>query len=137
MLKKIVAIVLIFVVCVIPVSVFADEPEEGNVTVMNETPTESTVIVEPTYQDTNVQVLRVSASDTTGLHSVLLSLIGDYNPIVKDYTYYTTSYNGTQTLNHSIDIQPDFSWLATALLFIVIVYCVFRLIGMLFGGVKI
>lgn len=84
--------------------------------------------------ETRVEVLRVSASDTSGLHALVLSLLGDYNPIVKDYTYTTTSYNGTVSTNHSIDIQPDFSWLATALLFIVVLFCVFRLIGAIFSG---
>lgn len=84
--------------------------------------------------ETRVEVLRVSASDTSGLHALVLSLLGDYNPVVKDYTYYTTGYNGSQTLNHSIDISPDYSWLATALLFIVVLFCVFRLIGAIFSG---
>ena len=90
--------------------------------------------VPPSGSETRVEVLRVSASDTSGLHALVLSLLGDYNPVVKDYTYYTTSYNGTQTLNHSIDISPDYSWLATALLFIVVLFCVFRLIGAIFSG---
>ena len=34
--------------------------------------------------------LRVSASDTTGFQSVILSLLGDYTPGVKDYTNITT-----------------------------------------------
>lgn len=82
----------------------------------------------------NVEItsLRISANQTSGLHSVMLSLIGDYNPIVKDYTY--TSSNGYTS--HSIDIQPDWSWIATCALFIVVIYCVFRLFGLALGGVR-
>lgn len=85
-------------------------------------------------EDVSVTVLRVSPSDTSGFHSVVLGLLGDYNPIVKDYTYTTTSYNGQTTTNHSIEIQPDYSWIATALIFLVVVYCCFRLIGSIFSG---
>lgn len=85
-------------------------------------------------QTASVTVLRVSPSDTSGLHALVLSLLGDYNPVVKDYTYTTTSYNGTQTTNHSIEISPDYSWISTALIFLVVIYCVFRLIGAIFSG---
>ena len=78
--------------------------------------------------------LRVSASDTTGFQSVILSLLGDYTPVVKDYTYITTSYNGTQTTNHVIDIQPDYSWIASAVIFAIVIYCTFRFLGGIFSG---
>lgn len=84
--------------------------------------------------EVNVEVLRISANDTTGLHSIILSLIGDYNPIVKDYTYTTTSYGGNVQTNHSIDIQPDWSWIASAFIFVVVLYSFFRILGMLFGN---
>ena len=77
----------------------------------------------------NVSIMKISSSDTTGLHSLLLSLIGDYNPIVKDYTY--TSSNGYTS--HSIDISPDWSWIMTAALFIIVIYCLFRFLGGIFS----
>ena len=73
--------------------------------------------------------LRVSASDTTGFQSVILSLLGDYTPVVKDYTYITISYNGSQTTNHVVDIQPDYSWIASAVIFAIVIYCTFRFLG--------
>lgn len=79
--------------------------------------------------DTTLAIMRISANDTTGLHSIMLRLIGDYNPIVKDYTY--TSTQGYTT--HSIDIQPDWSWIMTCALFIVVIFCTFRLIGGIFN----
>lgn len=83
-------------------------------------------------ENVEISSLRISANQTSGLHSVMLSLIGDYNPIVKDYTY--TSSNGYTS--HSIDIQPDWSWIATCALFIVVIYCVFRLFGLALGGIR-
>ena len=142
-LKSAVFVLLITSICLIPVVSFAssdnpylsDDEKQNTSDLINSAQNylDSVSVDSSSDSDVNIQVLRISASDTSGLHSVLLSLLGDYNPIVKDYTYYTTSYNGTQTLNHSIDIQPDFSWLATALLFIVVVYCFFRIIGSLFS----
>lgn len=98
-----------------------------------ETPVASDIEVEPSEIEqgtTTLQALKISANQTSGLHSILLRLIGDYNPIVKDYLY--TSNSGYQS--HSIEIQPDYSWIASALLFIVIIYSFFRLVGILLGG---
>lgn len=79
-------------------------------------------------EETYTEVLRVSASDTSGLHAIILSLIGDYNPVVKDYTYQSSS----GYTSHSIEITPDWSWICTAALFIVVVYCTFKFIGGIF-----
>lgn len=76
-----------------------------------------------------VTVLRVSPTDTTGFHSVMLSLIGDYNPIVKDYTY--TSTQGY--ISHSIDIQPDWSWIASCFTFCLVFFCFMLFLGKLFS----
>lgn len=80
--------------------------------------------------DTTMQVLSINANDTTGLHSIMLRLIGDYNPIVKDYTY--TGNNGYTT--HSIEIQPDWSWIMSCAMFILVIYCFFRILGGLIHG---
>ena len=65
---------------------------------------------------------RVSASDATGLKSLMLSLIGDYDTVVTDYTY--QSSNGYTT--HSIQIERDWSWIISAVLFAVVIYCTIR-----------
>lgn len=142
----IITIILVLSIC--PV-VYADD-NEGNVddvpsividntlsdkidsliTTLQATPKKSDVEIVPS--NTEIEVLKISANQTSGLHSVLLSLIGDYNPIVKDYTY--QSSNGYTS--HSIDIQPDWSWIMTAILFIIIIYCVFRLFGIAVGGIR-
>lgn len=96
---------------------------------LKETNSNGNIVIEP-QENTTLQQLRLSANDTSGLHAVLLSLIGDYNPIVKDYTY--TSGNGY--INHSIEITPDWSWIMTAGLFIVVIFSVFRIFGGIVKG---
>ena len=83
----------------------------------------------PDPTEVHTEVLRISASDTSGFHAVVLGLLGDYNPIVKDYTY--TSTQGYTS--HSIDIQPDWSWICSAAIFALIIFCLFRLIGGIFS----
>ena len=122
------ALLLICILLVGTVFAFADDNDN---TVQNEQSGSSTT------QTVDTTVLRISASDTSGLHAVVLSVIGDYNSIVKDYTYQTTSYNGSVQTNHVVEITPDFSWIATALLFIVMIYCLFRFLGALISGGKL
>lgn len=97
---------------------------------LSETPDNGQIDIEP-YENYTVNQLRISSSDTSGLHAILLSLIGDYNPIVTDHEYRTGT---SQYTSHSIDIQPDWSWIMTAVLFIVVLYCFFRLLGLVLGG---
>lgn len=72
----------------------------------------------------------VRAGNTTGLKSVVLSVIGDYETITTDYTYQNSNYN---YLSHSIDTQPDYPWMITAAIFLVCLYSMFRLYGLVFG----
>lgn len=83
----------------------------------------------PDPTEVHTEVLRISASDTSGFHAVVLGLLGDYNPIVKDYTYQSTQ----GYISHSIDIQPDWSWICSAAIFALIIFCLFRLLGGIFS----
>lgn len=77
-----------------------------------------------------VTTYSVTASDTSGLKSVVLGLIGDYETVVTDYEY----RNGSNSyVSHSIDIQPDYAWMASMLLFTLVIYCLFRVGGALIG----
>lgn len=69
----------------------------------------------------------VTPSDTSGLKAVLLDLIGDYDAVVVEYEY--ESYNGST--NYLREVQPDYVWLCSAGLFVVVIYCLFRLGGAL------
>lgn len=90
---------------------------------------DSDVVLRESVQEVSTSTLRISANETSGFHAVILGLLGDYNPIVKDYTY--QSSNGYTS--HSIEITPDWSWISSAAIFLVIIFCVFRLIGGLFS----
>lgn len=73
--------------------------------------------------DISQTVYRVSASDSTGLKSILLNLFGDYETVVTDYEYRN---NNNTYMSHNIDIQPDYMWIASAVTFAVVLWCVFR-----------
>lgn len=69
----------------------------------------------------------ITAADTSGLKSVLLGLIGDYEATVIDYTY----TNNSNYVSHSIEIQPDYVWLSSFCLVALMIFCLFRLGGAL------
>lgn len=134
----------IFIVCVLVISlfalpVFADDSdsvgESTDVPVESDGESEPQIIIQQvTLEDVGVSetpsatVLRVSPSDTSGLHAVVLTLIGDYNPIVTDHVYSTS---GSYT-SHHVEVTPDWSWLASAFIFVVVLYSFFRIIGSIF-----
>lgn len=73
----------------------------------------------------------VTPSNTSGFHNVIISLLGNYEPITVDYTYQSgTNYQNT---SHSITTAPDWSWICSAAIFAIIIFCLFRLIGGLFS----
>lgn len=89
-------------------------------------------IDESTPTSINVYALNpITPQSTTGLKSVLLSLIGDYDAIVVEYQYKNLS---SSNYNYLREIQPDYCWLSSAAIFLVIVYSTFRLGGALFRG---
>lgn len=79
-----------------------------------------------TIKSVSVSSERVSASDSNGFKAVMLGLIGDYETVITDYTY----RQGTQQYDsHSINIERDWSWIFSCCTFMLVVLCVFRLVG--------
>lgn len=74
----------------------------------------------------------VEPSDTNGLKAVLLNLIGDYDAIVNEYQYTT----GQGYVSYVREITPDYVWMISAGIFIVVLWCIFRLTAFLVGGGK-
>lgn len=70
-------------------------------------------------------VAPVGPDDADGLVSVVLSVIGTYNPVVVEHRYQNT--NGTYS--YVREIQPDYPWIYSAAIFALVLYCVFRLWG--------
>lgn len=92
---------------------------------------ESSIIVETEAQelvpvgDPVRSVSPVTPSNTTGLKKILLELFGNYDTIVTIQQYQSgSSYYSTVT-----NVQEDYPWLASAAIFFLIVWCLFRLLG--------
>ena len=78
----------------------------------------------------NITVTSVSPiepSDTTGLKSALLGVLGNYDPVIVEYQY--SDRNGYT--NYLREVQPDYVWLCSCALLALVIYCLFRLGGAL------
>lgn len=76
--------------------------------------------------DTTVFSLNpVTSSDATGLKAVLLEFLGDWDSIVVEHSYTTTSGN----TSYVREIQLDYPWLCSAGLLAIFIFCLFRLGG--------
>lgn len=84
---------------------------------------EEWVLVDVTQTKTTI-----TPQSTNGIKSVVLSVIGNYETTTTDYTYQT--YQGST--QHNIYHEPDYSWLCSCAIFLVCLYCMFRLYGLVF-----
>ena len=72
----------------------------------------------------------ITAANATGLKAALLSVLGSYDTIVTVHQYQNSNnYNQYVT-----NVQPDYVWLASAALLLLLIYCLFRLGGALIHG---
>lgn len=78
-----------------------------------------------------VSVPPVTPSSTTGLKAALLSVLGNYDPVVVVYQYNTSSSGYS---SYATDIQPDYVWIASAVLLCLVILCLFKLGGALLRG---
>lgn len=143
---------LFFCLCLIGSSsfIFADDPTDDSITVPDNIDSPATVVVDITQllnhddssgSDTNepdlVEVIEprlveatqtkqtVAPSDANGFKAVLLTILGDYETVVTDYTY----QNNSNYYSHSIEIEQDYAWICSATMLGLIVFCTFRIIG--------
>lgn len=78
------------------------------------------------YVGTTVYSLNpVGSGDATGLKSIMLALIGDWDSIIIEHEY--ASSNGYT--NYLREVQLDYPWLCSCAIFLVMIYCLFRLGG--------
>lgn len=78
----------------------------------------------------NISVASISPikpSDTNGLKSALLGVLGDYDPVIIEYQY---SGNNGYT-NYLREVQPDYVWICSFALLALVIFCLFRLGGAL------
>lgn len=83
------------------------------------------VIDEPILVNVERSVRSVTPNNTNGFKSVILSIIGNYDTVVTDYTY----QNNSNYYSHSIDIESDYVWWFSCGIFAMLLYCTFRTIG--------
>lgn len=74
-------------------------------------------------------VAPITPEDTSGLKAVLLSVIGDYDPVIVEYEY----QNSNNYSSYLREVLPDYPWFAGFLMLSLFVYCIFRLGGALIG----
>ena len=75
---------------------------------------------------TFASVSPIKPSDTTGLKSALLGVLGNYDPVVVEYQY--SDDGRTRYLRQ---VEPDYVWLCSCALLALVIYCLFRLGGAL------
>lgn len=78
-----------------------------------------------------VSVPPVTPSSTTGLKAALLTVLGNYDPVVVVYQYNTSSSGYS---SYATDIQPDYAWIASAVLLCLVIWCLFKMGGALIRG---
>lgn len=80
-------------------------------------------------EEYGVQVYALNPiTSATGLKGVLLDVLGDYDAIVVEYRYQTTT---SGNYNYVREIQPDFPWLCSAGIFLALLWSVFSIGGRL------
>lgn len=129
MIKRISALLICACISLVPLFVHASD----DVGIISDTPVE--VVIVDDVRDNQVRLKSVSVSnekvtaeDSTGFKAVMLSLIGDYETVVTDYTY----QSGTSGYySHSINVERDWSWILSCCGFFLVVYCVLRTVGAL------
>lgn len=78
-----------------------------------------------------VSIPPVTPSSTTGLKAALLTVLGNYDPVVVVYQYNTSSSGYS---SYATDIQLDYAWIASAVLLCLVIWCLFKLGGALIRG---
>ena len=77
-----------------------------------------------------VSVAPIKPSDTTGLKSALLGVLGNYDPVVIEYEY----NSGSGHTSYLREVQPDYVWICSFALLALVIFCLFRLGGALLRG---
>ena len=78
-----------------------------------------------------VSVPPVTPSSTTGLKAALLTVLGNYDPVVVVYEYNISSSSSSRYVTEA---QPDYAWIASAALLCLVIWCLFKLGGALIRG---
>ena len=84
-------------------------------------------VIPDEYQLVGVEILSsvapVTPADADGLKAIILSLIGTYDPIVAEYQYQNSN---NQYYSYLREIQPDYPWLCSCAIFLLLIFCIFK-----------
>lgn len=83
------------------------------------------------YDVSTMSLPPVTPSSTTGLKSAMLTVLGNYDPVVVVYQYQSSS---SGYYSYATDIQPDYAWIASAFVLALFIWCLFKLGGALLRG---
>lgn len=76
--------------------------------------------------DVSVKSLNpITPSSTSGLKAALLDILGNYDAVVVEYHY----LNNNGTYSYLREVQPDYVWLCSAAILLVVIFCIFRIGG--------
>lgn len=132
-IRKILSYMIVACLAVLPVSAYATSDISTSSALRFDDPI--SVIIEDdnrgggddlVLRSVNVSNERITANDANGFKAIMLSLIGDYETVITDYTYQSGS---SGYYSHSISIERDWSWIWSCIMFIVCIYCTFRAVG--------
>lgn len=141
-MKKIIIVFIVFILCTVPAFASSDRAQISTNSAINyEYPLDilellsirnnlPSGMIEGELVSVEKSIQRVSASDSTGFKAVMLTILGDYETVVTDYEYRNAN---SQYNSHSINIERDWSWICSAAIFGLVVFCFFRFIGGLFA----
>lgn len=117
---------LCFILLVIPA--FASDVATGE----ESSDSESTTSAVPETEDlgeyigSTVYALNpITASDSSGLKAVLLQFVGEWDSIVIEHAYESSSGD----TSYVREVQLDYPWLCSAGFLVVVIFCLFRLGG--------
>lgn len=78
-------------------------------------------------EEYGVQVMALAPVETsTGLKGLLFDILGPYDGIVVQYRY---QQNSSTSYTYVNDVQLDYPWLCSAVLFIALIWSIFRIGG--------
>lgn len=77
------------------------------------------------YPADNKAVAPVTPSNSNGFKAVVLQLLGNYDPVIVEYSY--TNTNGY--ISYLREVQPDYAWMCSTAIFAIVLFCLFRFLG--------
>lgn len=135
-MKKVLIILFCLIICTVPV--FADTQTASRGAIIYDFPdgfldllnvrSAAPSVIEGELISVEKSIQKVRPQDANGFKAVMLSLLGDYETVITDYTYQSGS---SGYYSHSIQIERDWSWICSAAVFALVIFCVFRCIGAL------